>query len=151
MATTRHAAVRVAGITLALAATAGCSNSPPAPAACIDLATDSVRVEVRNPGPDVLKVPESRPDVGCCSRTGLTVAITDAAGRDLDRCGFANNFDLPRLVDLEPGDAIDYRLSASALSRAYCQVDLAKAYISVHDGARPLGTHPLVPCGEVQG
>ena len=125
----------------------GRSKAPTAPTACVDLATDTVRVQVRNPGPATLKLPESRPDVGCCSRTGLTIGISDAAGRDLDRCGFANNFDLPRLADVRAGETIDYRLSAKMLSKMYCQVDLARHYVSVHDGARPLGTHPLVPCG----
>jgi hypothetical protein len=136
-----------AAATLALAvAGAGCSQAPPVSPACIDTATQTVHLQVRNPGPGILRVPESRPNIGCCGRSGLSIEVTDAAGRDLDRCGFADNFDIPTLVDLEPGEAIAYRFSAKSLSSLYCKVDLGRQSLSVHDGTRPLGTHPLVPC-----
>lgn len=139
-----RAAAAAASLALAVAA-AGCSKGPVSPA-CIDATTQTVHLQVRNPGPGLLQVPESRPNIGCCSRSGLSVEITDAAGRDLDRCGFADNFDIPTLVDLKPGEAIDYRFSAQSLSSLYCKVDLSRQYFSVHDGTRPLGRHPLVPC-----
>jgi hypothetical protein len=92
----------VAGLLLALAGT-GCTRQAPVAPACIDATAGTVQVAVTNTGTAPLRVPRARPDIGCCRRAGLTVALTDPSGRDLDRCGFADNFDLGQAMDLPPG------------------------------------------------
>jgi hypothetical protein len=130
----------------ALLALACAACTAPALPSCVDRGTASVFVEVRNPGDKAMTVPGARPNIGCCARTGLSVAITDGAGRELDRCAFSDNFDIPREVALQPGESIRYTLSEQSLSRVYCKVDLARQYVSVHHEGKPLGVQPLRPC-----
>ena len=106
MQTRRALALSTATFAFVLAVCA-CTRQAPTPAACIDAGT--VRIRVSNDGATPMQVPQARPDIGCCSRSGLTIAVTDAAGRDLDRCGFADNFDLGRAVELQPGATQDQR------------------------------------------
>ena len=141
----QRSAHRRVAMPLLLLALAACSRQAPPPQTCVDTASATVWVEVTNNGQAPLMVPQSRPNIGCCDRTALTIAITDAAGRELDRCGFSDNFDIPREMPLQPGESIRYSFSQVSLSSTYCKVDLTRQYVTAHHG-RSLGTQPLQPC-----
>ncbi|MBB3343132.1 hypothetical protein [Luteimonas sp. RC10] len=101
--------------------------------ACLDAKSEDVRVRLFNNSGRSIEVSSSSPFIGCCDNSGFSLFVSDSEGVELDRCGFADSFDMDRKV-VQSGEGFDYEMSGYSLRRLYCDVDLKGKFLSARVG-----------------